>query len=60
VQVRNYSKEYEREKILYGRFNTKLEKQYYVHYQGIVKADFLRWCVDNKIIDKFKNLNETK
>jgi hypothetical protein len=58
--IRNYEKELKREKELYGRFHTKIEKVYFQHFEGIVKADFLRWCVDNKIVDKFKEMNKTK
>jgi len=52
---RNYSRESEWEKDKYFRFQAKLDKSLKCNFDGIVKSDFIKWCIENGIIEKYKS-----
>lgn len=57
VYLRDYKSEDEKEKLTKGKFQTKLDNTYLHKFDGIKKASFLRWCVDNGIVERYKKEN---
>lgn len=58
MAARNYKQEAKWEKEKYFRFQCKLEKELEEEFEGIKRADFLRWAAENGKIKEYRRMTD--